>query len=841
MPSNDRPFYPDPQRPLEAYIAGKAAVEDSIRAPPCSCNDCQTSFYLAKEQYQAPLSYRFRLSGADANRLVQSYTQQIHESREYLTERLRSHADVLMSRWRKKSQEKRQILLTEVTPDLERSPWINLRFSYMDERKLVHSRTLRRRRQLLAPWLSVDVLKTNPAVLYALLHYRVAYPPQDWAAFDCRQLTLSWACGWLDVDFSEKCVIMHGPRYGSLVNWEEAPAHRSDILGFPRARLVLETQAFIMTTLRSIVDKILEGVDDSYPVRNQKWHELTANAGFKRTGEVEFWSPYTNQAFSAPPVLDIDYLLSLAKTRLDATGDHLWHLQCDPAYMRRHMKIQFRKSIFKIAEENEAAKHFAYETFVEVLGHFWWHWIEIECKNVSDLHRRFRDSVYPGHPLPPRYNRAIGALELFLVNQVILRVKILYNIIPYSPGFSQHWKLRHDDDISKGHLNLRRNETNNTKKSLEDDPLDWCLLQLLGMPDEQTHFDHAMLFAFLQDHLSHCSSKERARLDEILYKNLSDLSTCHEMLVAIRLSRPQNEARSIDEVIVSETDRNRGAWKFMRQAENEVEDDPLLSEKDLERSGKGLLENFYAKPLNGQKNSEWMERYRANRAALEIFWGSMREITRDYFAGDAFTKDDVDGLLKIISANKTPEYLDAARIEEDKILAEIEKKTTPMLRQLTLADSEPRAKLEIKNPREKVKSRPEPGILQPAGGPSTPNPVPDAEPNLKTSSLIQVTERSLSIFEYMFPKNAEESTKTVGWDEFVHAVCDVGFTARNNGGSAVLFENSAGGRIVFHKPHPVAKIDSVMLRSMGKRMTKWFGWNRERFVLADKGVNNLSQ
>ena len=36
-----------------------------------------------------------------------------------------------------------------------------------------------------------------------------------------------------------------------------------------------------------------------------------------------------------------------------------------------------------------------------------------------------------------------------------------------------------------------------------------------------------------------------------------------------------------------------------------------------------------------------------------------------------------------------------------------------------------------------------------------------------------------------------------------------------------------GGKIVFHKPHPIAKIDPIMLRSMGKRMAKWFGWGRE--------------
>ena len=76
----------------------------------------------------------------------------------------------------------------------------------------------------------------------------------------------------------------------------------------------------------------------------------------------------------------------------------------------------------------------------------------------------------------------------------------------------------------------------------------------------------------------------------------------------------------------------------------------------------------------------------------------------------------------------------------------------------------------------------------------------------------------------------------------------MGFSARNGGGSALVFENgdlsaaaaegrgggaadAAGGKIIFHKPHPIPKIGSIILHSMGRRMAKWFGWHRELFVL----------
>lgn len=175
----------------------------------------------------------------------------IHECMKYLADRLKSHADLLMNRWRKRSQQNRQVVLMAAAPYLADSPYFIVRHRYTNSNKLFYRRNLRERYQLLAPWLNVDTLKTNPEVLFALLHYRVAYQPQDWAAFDSCQLEKSWSLGSFDVDFCDKQVIMYGPRYGTLVDWEEAAAHRADILGFPRARLVIEAQALILRTLRA--------------------------------------------------------------------------------------------------------------------------------------------------------------------------------------------------------------------------------------------------------------------------------------------------------------------------------------------------------------------------------------------------------------------------------------------------------------------------------------------------------------------------------------------------------------------------------------------------------------
>ncbi|KAL3447880.1 hypothetical protein BJX65DRAFT_307557 [Aspergillus insuetus] len=183
--------------------------------------------------------------------------------------------------------------------------------------------------------------------------------------------------------------------------------------------LVLEAQAYLLEVLCKIVESLLEGVDNTLASRAEKWKELTAKAGFRETGAVELCSSYTHQAFSPPPDFDCEYLISLARTRRDATGDHLRYLQCDVPYLRRHIRILFSTEIFKKASNVQKGLLLALQIRSEVRSHHWWAWIEMECRHVDAVQKAYRDSIHSGSPLPGRYDRALGSLELLLVNQVL--------------------------------------------------------------------------------------------------------------------------------------------------------------------------------------------------------------------------------------------------------------------------------------------------------------------------------------------------------------------------------------------------------------------------------------
>ncbi|KIL88353.1 hypothetical protein FAVG1_08432 [Fusarium avenaceum] len=808
------------------YRASVRAIEKSIAQPPCECVNCQQTFYTVDKQRTPNFSYRHRLSEREAAQVVTTAVDSIYQHQAVLRERIDTFGDLLLSRWRKFSQAKREALVLDAAPDMEKEKWLLPRHSYEHERLQVHARSSRRRKQLMLPWLNVQVLKNNPVVLFALLHYRTVSPPDSWAVFDNKQLNFGWAGAQFDVDFSAKCVVMHGHRYGSLVDWEKEAAHRGDIMGFPRAQLVLEAQAYLLRVLCNITESVLSGVDPAQPPRSEKWRDLVSREAFHEISTVEFWSSYTNQAFSASPAFDINYLLTLAKTRLNETEDHLSYLQTDPVYMRRYLTIMFAADHCKKASENQRAVIMVKQIHAEVLSHHWWKWVEMECNHVKEEHNKFHDEIHPGTALPPSYDKALGALELLLANQVLYRAQRLKKFVTFLPSFQKYWSFTPDSKSLYATAVLERKVPNNTKESLNADPLDWCLMQLQLKPTDQNLFDHAMLFAMLQDLLTNHPS-EKKRLDETTYQALSDLSTCHEMLLAVRLHRPKNAVRTLADVRATE---NREPWN-PRPADRYPHD-----MNHLHDIGTSLIRDFYySKQPTGPKNADWITRSQDLRAALEKFWTSIRELVRKELHSSSFSPKSIDELVKVISAHSTTEYLQHEKQAEDGIVANNQQKEPSTLTSL-FRDVDIGTASSTISRREKTKTR---GVQGTSAARDTENlddaPEASSEPEKTTDTVIEVTKQSLAVFQLMYP-NKDEVVKDILWDRFVHAMVDAGFIARNNSGSAVAFTQSSGegGKIVFHKPHPVDKIDPVMLRIMAKRMTKWFGWKRELFVLRNE-------
>lgn len=158
---------------------------------------------------------------------------------------------------KKHSRIQRAAILQSAFPGMETLRWAVLRpFTESEASKgEAHFRN-----NYLLPYLSVDDLKSNPFRFLSLLHCRTNNEVEDCVSFDVQQTKMGWEMGLLATEFCEHAVQMHGPKYGQVVPWDGKKAHRWEIVGFPRAQLVIEAQSILMSFLRKTVERLLENV-----------------------------------------------------------------------------------------------------------------------------------------------------------------------------------------------------------------------------------------------------------------------------------------------------------------------------------------------------------------------------------------------------------------------------------------------------------------------------------------------------------------------------------------------------------------------------------------------------
>lgn len=252
---------------------------------------------------------------------------------------------------------------------------------------------------------------------------------------------------------------------------------------------------------------------------------------------------------------------------------------------------------------------------------------------------------------------------------------------------------------------------------------------------------------------------------------------------------------------------------------------------------------------SGKRDANWLMRAGEVRQKLRDFWNQVRRCHRADHPRDMV---GMDAELEAISYDLAPGHLQALEDERRAILTPVYAKmpTTPPSRGLTKVwqhQEEPKVRNLSLRQKQKQKTRPT--------GDSTTNPAEltaSDESLLPTETPVDIPKlnikpKSLKIFKKMLPSTSfldnsdvsdveletEQAKGQVDWQEFVRAMAEAGFGNTPCGGSIVSFSNGSQS-IIFHRPHPIAKLGKVKLLSMGKRLHKHFGWVRESFVTESK-------
>ncbi|TEY63225.1 hypothetical protein BOTCAL_0157g00080 [Botryotinia calthae] len=278
-----------------------------------------------------------------------------------------------------------------------------------------------------------------------------------------------------------------GSTYGTLTQWKSEEAHRWASVGFPRAILILEAQAHLLSFLRSTVEKIL-GSTTGYFVESQisSFDEISKCGSTSLNRRCNYIpgaaSCYLNRSFSALPIFDIDSLLNIAKAREGLQGDHVQFLQTDPSYARRYIELGMASILGKLFDYYHKFIITSSVLFIQDIVMFLsWGWIVDEVENLKKLQIPLNESLDSHKSSAKAYDVALGSLEALLLNRICRRSKYL-------------------------------------------DRLDFCLWLLLfdNLSDckleDISPLTPAMIFAVLEEHLAKCHEtknlKELARLDE---------------------------------------------------------------------------------------------------------------------------------------------------------------------------------------------------------------------------------------------------------------------------------------------------------------------------------------
>lgn len=88
-----------------------------------------------------------------------------------------------------------------------------------------------------------------------------------------------------------------------------------------------------------------------------------------------------------------------------------------------------------------------------------------ECEHVRSIEEQDQDYIHPGHSLPHLYDKAIGALETLIFNEILSRRDFPKENVVQNPGFSYKWNVTWtpEDGPTAFRINRKKKAPNDLK------------------------------------------------------------------------------------------------------------------------------------------------------------------------------------------------------------------------------------------------------------------------------------------------------------------------------------------------------------------------------------------
>ncbi|KXT06536.1 hypothetical protein AC578_6104 [Pseudocercospora eumusae] len=802
-----------------------ASVESAAQPPKCpkSCMVCSGQYRTLHSQANIhTLRYAKALSDADAAKQISNRLKAIRANFEAIGQLMQQYGDVFVKRWSKKSPGKRYKLLISVMPQAYKRGSDGVSLSTISCSQCADCRSA-----LLLPWLNIEYLSQDPHSLFALLHTRATNNNlSSWALFDQHQLAGSFSQGALSVAYNPHCVMMDGGddvAYGALVPWDMGKAHRREIIGFPMAQLIFDSQELLSSYLKSTVDMVLQnGLEEA--TRGDRYWTKLIESDFRADSNSSSFQRRP-MAFATPPTLCLAKMLETFQSRHASAKDEAELLQTDPAFAKDLLSTAERSTVHKAgcgSIQSSILPSLMTDSLSRLQMMF-----QI-CEQISLTQEAFQKE-------PEQVHRAEYATTLRTLDAVL--AGFFEELLAKSRRLSLHLGL-FDEHFYFGMCGCEIPLA--TKKS-DKDPVFNALNAMSG---------HNRDACDLPGHFIHQAQSHSDRLPLKLSECLADMAAVDEAVMAIRCFRPSFGAADVATIPkIAEKHQECKHWRTVAY-DDHVTQNITKYEPQLSRQ----LETFIKTPLVDSKiNLKSVTNFDASHEKLGAFWSEYAKVRMTLLREKQCPEDIIPEAMDTLRFRLSKDYTDSRESERCQILAAVREKEDAARRRQQLstpskslisrhavnepcqtvwgsADTQgtPKSRHQLK---EKVKTRPD--IPTPARPEDLEPNIPEHDEEEEQEDRIQVSSNTMDIVHRMFVTYGKHMTGSVRWNVFVAALEDAGLAAEHdNGGSEVTFRDVKRGKgsIVFHAPHPDPRINPICMRAYGKRLQRQLGWSYELFV-----------
>ncbi|UKZ74935.1 hypothetical protein TrVFT333_002605 [Trichoderma virens FT-333] len=768
---------------------------------------------------------------AEVRREAKDKTRKIFSDYRRLQAIVERHESTIQKRWEKKTRTQRLAILLEAWPDM---PIVH-RPEFAAFRKYprqLHAAAATHYGSFMWPYINQEDL-AKPKSLLMLLNARARNHPSVFAATDGDAMHLGKvSCVIVPIFLNEYVMMMNGVTreedYGKLVGWHE----NDDAFQWMSTRkqalpgeglITLEAQSRLLAFLTCCCEKILHDIpqeqltSDAYPIQPEPSLKPSNDSG----GLGSLVVLAEEAPYRVPAKLDLGKIESLLAARAARAEDHIWTLREDPSY--------FADQLFELKEHrNEAIKDVlgnVHPTMKPPRENLLWArlignvvtdaYLQLElfselhsqANKLQALQKKYESDISPLRDLPEEYLDALLKFRYYLEQIAKGPLNQLKEAVVASPPMRGFYVR--DVPESATSSKMRIVSKPGMKKDKIAESLTW-LLQTLWEDGYDLFLCRLPTVVDELERLLKAEQKARDLVSPYIAGLIGELSILAECLRQVDIYQPW--ANGFENAMV---DKEKGIKaRFAERTATMGRVMEALRDQNLLKvcSFGDPSDKKFDYPIGKRRNKENVDKLRAAEVHLDLFWSKIDELILTKVG-----RMDGTALGRLLSQprllQRTPEWVDTASQKDEKPKKKSVIGSNDPTKQFSFSEPEPsslrKEVLAAGAPKAKVKSRGTPNSLM-MNSMNVTEPIVPIERELDPQPTLQVDSRALKVFRIVFFDPAANTTPgEVAWNDFLHALISVGFSAEKLSGSVWQFQPSGldvERGIQFHEPHPRGKI-----------------------------------